>query len=160
MMELQHCFCGSGLLFTDCCSPLLSGQRSATTAEQLMRSRYSANVVDNERYLLASWHPSTRPVSLDMASGPQWVGLTVVDVKNGRREDLSGKVEFKATYIQDGTTAVLHERSTFVQENGKWYYVDGIAPAQGGRTAQKVGRNALCPCGSGQKYKKCCMRSR
>ena len=159
-MELQVCVCGSGQLFADCCSPLLTGKKVAKTAEQLMRSRYSANVVGDERYLLASWHHTTRPPGLDMAASPQWIGLVVVDVENGRETDLSGQVEFKATYMQAGKTAVLHERSTFVQENDKWFYVDGITPDLGGKSAQKVGRNAPCPCGSGRKYKKCCMRSR
>ena len=159
-MELQGCVCGSGLLFADCCEPLITGARAAKTAEQLMRSRYSAHVAGDEHYLLASWHRTTRPPGLDMAASPHWSGLEIVHVQNGQPADESGIVEFKATYMQAGNMAVLHERSTFVQENGRWYYVDGYTPKAGDLPGRRVGRNAPCPCGSGRKYKKCCLGRR
>lgn len=149
MTTEQQCYCGSGRSFADCCGPLLSGSGVALTAEALMRSRYTANVLKDTAYLLKTWHRSTRPQSMDAGGIPAWCGLTVLAVRQG---DDSAMVEFRALYRGGGGPAVLHERSRFVFENGCWFYVDGILQAG------KTGRNQPCPCGSGKKYKKCCLR--
>lgn len=87
-----------------------------------MRSRYSAFVLRDVDYLLASWHPSTRPKKLTLDPNIRWVGLEVLSATGGVF-DTTGMVEFRATHDQ-GTQS---ERSTFVREGGRWYYVDGVA---------------------------------
>jgi SEC-C motif-containing protein len=123
-----------------------------------MRSRYTANAVGDTAYLLKSRHPSTRPQSMNPRSGPDWLGLEILNTEQGRREDAWGTVEFRALYATAAGVKILHERSRFVREDGFWYYVDGdlILPTPSGEG--KTGRNAPCPCGSGKKYKKCCLR--
>ena len=95
------------------------------TAEALMRSRFDAFRRGDRDWLLATWHPSTRPAELDLADNPRWRGLQVVDTEAGGPQDDRGVVEFRATYIADGELGILHERSTFLREDGRWYYVDG-----------------------------------
>jgi len=93
-------------------------------AEALMRSRYVAYVALDRDWLLASWHPSTRPASLDLDPAIKWLGL---EVKGHRRiDDDHAQVEFAARFRAGGGRAQrLHERSRFVREDGRWYYVDG-----------------------------------
>jgi SEC-C motif-containing protein len=93
-------------------------------AEALMRSRYAAFVSLDREWLLASWHPSTRPATLELDAATKWLGL---DVKSHRvtGED-HAEVEFVARFRSGGGRAQrLHERSRFVREGGLWYYVDG-----------------------------------
>lgn len=96
-----------------------------------MRSRYSAFVRADAAYLLASWHPSTRPPSLDFddAAATRWLGL---EVKRHVATDAEhARVEFVARYKVGGAPAVrLHEVSRFVREDGRWYYVDGEFPTR------------------------------
>jgi SEC-C motif-containing protein len=88
-----------------------------------MRSRYSAFVLLNERYLLESWHPSARPASIGFMPGQKWLGLKIVDADAERDR---AAVEFIARFRIGGASAQrLHERSRFVRENGRWFYVDG-----------------------------------
>jgi SEC-C motif domain protein len=93
-------------------------------AEALMRSRYDAYAAGDRVWLLATWHPSTRPATLDLEPAVQWLGL---EVKRHRVIDVEhAEVEFVARYRQGGQRAVrLHEVSRFVREDGRWYYVDG-----------------------------------
>ena len=89
-----------------------------------MRSRYSAFVLCNEQYLLATWHPSTRPVSIPFSKNQKWLGLRVVEARV--TGDASAEVEFIARSRASNAAAVrLHERSRFVREGGRWFYVDG-----------------------------------
>ena len=125
------CFCNSSQLFEYCCQPIILGKRIAETAEQLMRSRYSAFVVANINYLMNTHHPSTRPSKekksiLKWARSVKWMGLEILHTKQGQADDNEGFVEFKASFIEDGTLANIHENSFFVKENGKWYYKSGI----------------------------------
>lgn len=90
-----------------------------------MRSRYSAYTLMREDYLLTTWHPRTRPDSLDLTGQPaqQWLGLTVK-----RYEQIAADqaiVEFAARYKINGRAHRLHEISSFARENGRWFYVDG-----------------------------------
>ena len=90
-----------------------------------MRSRYSAYVRGLESYLLATWHPSTRPMTLGLPamSKTKWLRL---QVKARRDIDLDhAEVDFIAKFIEGGRHGQLAERSRFVRENGRWYYVDG-----------------------------------
>ena len=89
-----------------------------------MRSRYAAYAALDREWLLASWHASTRPQSLDLDPAIKWLGL---DVKDFRVIDEDhAEVEFVARFRSGGGRAQrLHERSRFVREDGRWYYVDG-----------------------------------
>ena len=90
-----------------------------------MRSRYSAFVLGNEPYLLATWHPRTRPASISFESKQQWLGLKVINASQPDSD--SAEVEFIARYrVGGGSAARLHERSRFVRENERWFYVDGV----------------------------------
>lgn len=97
-----------------------------STAVELMRSRFEAFRSADADWLLRTWHPSTRPTSLDLADNPRWRGLQIVDTHDGGPGDSHGVVEFRATFIEaDGGLGILHERSRFVRESGRWFYVDG-----------------------------------
>jgi SEC-C motif-containing protein len=91
-----------------------------------MRSRYSAYVLEDEEYLLASWHPSTRPERLGLGEGGRvkWLGLKILAARAGGPEDSEGMVEFVARYKGDGRATRLHERSRFERIEGRWLYVD------------------------------------
>ncbi len=96
---------------------------TASTAEQLMRSRYSAFVIGNTDYLLATWHPSTRPISLELDPGLRWYRLDVVAVRGGGSRDTQGLVEFEAHYRSPDGPGSQHEASRFVKEHQRWYYL-------------------------------------
>ncbi|HYD75802.1 YchJ family protein [Ramlibacter sp.] len=106
-----------------CCGPWLAGA-PAPDAEALMRSRYTAYVLGDEAYLLATWHPRTRPADVRPDPAVKWLGL---EVRDHRVLDAShAEVEFVARYRVQGRGTRLHERSRFVREDdGRWYYVDG-----------------------------------
>ncbi|MDX5446702.1 MAG: SEC-C domain-containing protein [Zoogloeaceae bacterium] len=121
---VQPCLCGSGEVFQRCCGPWLRGE-PAPDAEALMRSRYSAYVLRDEPYLLATWHPETRPACLDLSAdgGTRWLGLSVKrHVQTGAE---SAQVEFVARYRIGGRGYRMHETSRFVREDGRWFYVVG-----------------------------------
>ena len=124
------CPCGQTKSYTACCGDFHAGRR-APTAEALMRSRYSAYVLSLEAYLLATWHASTRPSSLELAedTSTRWLGLEI------RRHELTGHdsaiVEFVARYRIAGRAQRLHEVSRFLCEDGRWYYLDGEFPQAG-----------------------------
>lgn len=120
------CPCGSKKTFTDCCARHLERNEPAADAEVLMRSRYSAYTLLNEEYLLATWHPSTRPSSLGLADDAvsKWIAL---EVKRHEQQDTNhALVEFVARYKVNGRAHRLHEVSRFVCEAGRWFYVDGV----------------------------------
>ena len=114
----RPCPCGLPARFDACCGRYLSGAATPPTPELLMRSRYSAFVVGDAAHLLATWHPSTRPASLDLADGPRWTGLEVLAATGGLL-DVEGEVRFRASY--DG--GVLEERSRFLRDAGRWSYL-------------------------------------
>ena len=113
------------LAFEQCCGRYLDrfDEAPAPDAESLMRSRYSAFVLENAPYLLATWHPSTRPAQVDFEPGLKWLGLEV----RAHRVTAAGRaeVEFVARSRLTGRAQRLHERSRFVHEQGRWFYVDG-----------------------------------
>ncbi|MEJ1092361.1 YchJ family protein [Microbacterium istanbulense] len=120
-----RCPCTSGDVYGSCCGPLLAGRR-APTAVRLMRSRYTAFALADADYLLRSWHPSTRPTSLELDEDVRWMRLDVVDHVTGGPFDDAGEVAFAAHYRHDGERGVLQERSRFVREGGAWFYLDGV----------------------------------
>lgn len=146
----QPCPCGSKLPFSSCCSRYLGhfDDTPAPDAEALMRSRYCAFVLLDRDYLLATWHESRRPADLELDAGAKWLGLEVR--KHKPIDDSHAEVEFVARYRvagpsplrpfdrlrasgtqgerNSGRAARIHERSRFVRENGRWYYLDGDMP--------------------------------
>lgn len=145
------CPCCSGLEYSLCCGRWLSGLQLPPDPPALMRSRYVAYVQKNGSWLEQTWHPSSRPEGLALslaqnADDTRWLGLTVLDHELAA-DGNTGYVTFFARYA-DQKPGFIYERSRFVYEDGRWYYVDGTFPA--------LRRNDRCPCGSGQKYKKCC----
>ncbi len=152
-MKPVPCPCG-GASYAACCQPFHSGAAIPASAEQLMRSRYSAYTLRMEDYLKATWHPSTRPTDaiVDPDERLQWLGL---EVKSGLRlrqrkeetEPDSDSVEFVARYRVNGRAHRLHELSRFVRERedgvARWYYLDGSFPEPGpqqGKTRSKKDR--------------------
>lgn len=121
----HRCPCLSGEVFGACCQRFLSGSVQAPTAVQLMRSRYTAFVVGDAEYLLATWHPSTRPATLEIDGSQRWYRLDIVRVDRGGPLDTRGVVEFVARYRAHGERGELHETSRFAREERRWYYVDG-----------------------------------
>ena len=152
------CPCGSGNPYQKCCEPFITGAEIPATAEALMRSRYVAYSQQNNQYILDTWHSSTKSDDTKPAEDPdvQWIGLKILHTEEGGPNDDRGVVEFRARCRIKGEAGGLDERSEFIKENGRWYYVDGFAISPQKTAHLKVGRNESCPCGSGKKYKKCC----
>lgn len=92
-----------------------------------MRSRFSAFVLGEPGYLLATWHPTTRPRTLDLDPGVRWTGLEVLGSTGGAMFAAEGTVEFRARYVSAGRAGAQHENSRFVREDGRWYYLDGVS---------------------------------
>lgn len=123
--ETLTCPCGSTKPYTTCCARYVEGNAPALSAEALMRSRYTAYTLLREDYLLATWHPSTRPSALGLAEGEatKWLGL---EVKRHEQQNADhASVEFVARYKVNGRAHRLHEISRFVREEGRWFYVAG-----------------------------------
>ncbi|MFN7148051.1 MAG: YchJ family protein [Microthrixaceae bacterium] len=119
------CPCGSGDSYSRCCAPLHRGAATAATAEQLMRSRYSAYAKGLEGYLIRTWAAGTRPDEVRLDHAIRWAGLEIREVCSGAAADRTGTVEFAAAYEVDGRAAVLHEVSWFCREgpDDTWCYV-------------------------------------
>lgn len=116
---------GKPRAFAACCGPYLADfpRTPAPDAESLMRSRYSAFVLGDAAYLLATWHASRRPPELTFEPGTKWLGLAVRSAR--AVDDVHAEVEFVARSRTAGRAHRLHERSRFVREDGRWYYLDG-----------------------------------
>lgn len=155
--ESTSCPCGSGLTLKQCCGPLLRQEETPKTAEQLMRARFSAYVLNATDFLLRSWDESTRPGSdaLNQNEAVSWKQLRIIRTENGGEADETGQVEFIAQGQVPGQAITLHETSRFRRQGGQWCYLDGVIhPSE--KPSIKTPRNAPCPCGSGNKYKRCC----
>ena len=176
---MSQCPCGSLQNYENCCGQFISGNALPETAEQLMRSRYTAFAQGKVEYIKKTLAPESRD-DFDESSTKQWSlsskwkGLKILSTEKGKAGDKKGVVEFVATYEQSGKTIEHHEVSTFRKaDNGQWYFVDGDShthaegeghhhhhhherPQTVVRDEAKIGRNDPCPCGSGKKYKKCC----
>lgn len=170
------CPCQSSKEYSTCCEPFLVGEKTAPTAESLMRSRYTAYTQKNVDYIKKTLAPESQKdfdskATLKWASESEWLGLKILDTKKGLEADKTGVVEFVATFKNSGKTVDHHEVSNFRKSTtGAWLFVDGDAhthAAGEGHThhakpvtvvneGPKIGRNDPCPCGSGKKFKKCC----
>jgi SEC-C motif-containing protein len=120
-VEHRRCPCGSGERYDACCGPIVRNERWADTAEELMRSRYTAYVLDDVDHLFRTWHPATRPDDLASLGHLEWTGLQVLEVVGGGPADDAGVVEFRASH----RGGELRERSRFVRGAGRWVYLDG-----------------------------------
>ena len=120
---IDDCPCGSGRVYDECCGRLHRGDTQATTAEQLMRSRYSAFAVGDAAYLARSWASDARPDQIELVPDQRWVGLEVIATSGGGVLAGDGIVEFRAAYERNGRIGALHERSRFEREDGRWVYV-------------------------------------
>ena len=117
-----------------------------------MRSRFSAFVRGYGDYLLKTWYPDTRPAAEKPGGmGLDWLHLRIEETEAGGIRDEHGVVAFTATFRDGRKVRRLHERSRFVRESGQWFYVDGEC------RIEEQGRNAPCFCGSGKKFKHCCL---
>ncbi len=158
MITHTHCLCGSGVDDQQCCGPYHSGEKIPATAEALMRSRYSAYVLRNAVYLQETWGANKRPEKIDFSrEKTDWLRLEVIETKKGGIKDSKGVVAFKAFFMQDGEEHVMNEVSRFTKINGRWFYLGGVIKSMckvGLQTNQ--GKSALCACGSGKKFKRCC----
>lgn len=163
MKNEEECPCKSGKTFGECCGPIIAGTAKAETAEALMRARYSSYVTGDIGFLRSSAIASVQEVFDEAASrawsnAATWHGLEIIRTEKGGADDKTGVVEFRALYTANGEFCNHHEVSTFVKEKDGWKFEDGemIGEKPIVREEPKVGRNDLCPCGSGKKYKKCC----
>ncbi len=152
------CLCGSGIAYQQCCEPFHSGEKIPATAEALMRSRYTAYVLRNAVYLQETWDTTRRPEKIDFSrENIDWLRLEITEIKKGAIKDSKGVVAFKAFYVQDNQEHVMNEISRFTKINGRWFYLDGVIKSMGIVGLQtNQGKNALCSCGSGKKFKRCC----
>lgn len=121
-----NCPCLSGEQYADCCGRFHRGDE-APTAEQLMRSRYSAFVVRDAAYLLRTWHPDTRPADLQLDPAMEWRRLDILSTSRGGPLDSEGTVEFKAHFRHDGERGAHHEKSRFLRVDRRWFYLDEAA---------------------------------
>jgi SEC-C motif-containing protein len=121
---MNKCYCGSANSFENCCAPYIKGIEKAPTALALMKSRYSAYATEHADYLLATTHVSerkqySREEILHWATANKWQKLEIISTTENT-------VEFKAYFLDaNNTNQVHHEFSTFKQESGSWFYVDG-----------------------------------
>ena len=146
----MNCYCDSRIEFSECCELFLNCSLKPSTPKELMRSRYSAYVLGNGAYLVATTVEENRyeddiKLIQEFSSSVAWLKLDIVaEGKN--------MVEFKAYYRDADGVKVQHERSSFIFKDKMWLYRDGEL------FDSKIQRNEPCPCGSGKKYKKCCFK--
>jgi SEC-C motif-containing protein len=158
-----QCPCGLPASFEDCCGRFVGGHALPSTAEQLMRSRYTAFATGAIDYLMETHDPRTvdtaDPERLTRWSkSSTWLGLRVMTVEGGSADHEHGTVAFAARFF-DGKNHEHRERSAFRKHDGRWFYVGGSPlDDEGTRQSEKVARNSPCSCGSGKKYKRCCGR--
>ncbi|MDF0535910.1 YchJ family metal-binding protein [Shewanella sp. A32] len=149
----SNCPCGSGKQYSQCCRPYHQHQIPAPTPEALMRSRYAAFVLHLFGYLEKTHHPDFRhgltATSLAQGKQPDWLTLNVI---SSEQQDCRGTVLFKAWYKIDGKLDAIYEQSNFLLVDKHCFYTDG----EQYQTALPK-RNDSCICGSGRKFKLCCM---
>jgi len=139
--DVARCPCDSGQAFKGCCQAVIESD-SAVSAEQLMRSRYTAFVLGDAAYLIKTWHSDTCPNDFQLGQS-RWLGLHIVD-------STWDTVSFEAAFLSGGKGMLLKETSRFVSVDGHWRYVDGDCDVS------TLKRNEPCFCGSGKKFKACC----
>ena len=148
----MKCYCGSGIDKELCCLRFIKNRELVKHPQELMRSRYSAYVLGDGRYLVDTTVAENRyedDVALinQHAKNTHWLKLEII--KSSKRENI-GFVEFKAYYKEDAKIHLHHEKSDFVKIDEVWFYEKGKI------LDTNIGRNESCPCGSGKKFKRCC----
>ncbi len=123
MTTADRCPCGSGRTYDGCCGRLHRGEAQARTADELMRSRFSAFALRDEDYLRASWDPTTCPPRIRLDPDRRWTALEIVATTGGGMLDREGTVEFLAHHEHGDLEGVLHETSHFRRHEGRWVYV-------------------------------------
>ncbi len=157
----MDCYCRSGKTFEECCKPFLSNESLPSTAEELMRSRYSAYATADMDYLeqtqIFKDGEFDREGASKWAKESEWKGLQILGTEKGQKGDKTGVVEFVAHYKNKDGAQAHHEISKFIYKE-KWLFESGYSPDVETyvRETPKVGRNDPCPCESGKKFKKCC----
>jgi SEC-C motif-containing protein len=153
---MTNCPCYSGKTYGDCCEPIIN-KGPAHTALALMRSRFTAYQTVQTEYIYNTTHANTRgkyklSEIYSWAKENSWSKLEIISVEHGNTRDTRGIVEFKA-YFRDKNEKdqIHHERSTFLKEDGQWFYLDGEINPKEIDLMKKVSRNNPCPCGSGKK---------
>ena len=132
VLRKMNCYCCSGQKFEDCCQPFLNKTGKPATAEELMRSRFSAYATVQIEYILQTTHPSTRKLHdlreiENWAKSNQWQRLEIISKTAGEATDKQGTVEFKAYFSDENDSPKIHhENSNFRKELGRWFFVDGI----------------------------------
>lgn len=179
MSDPHLCFCGTKLTFAQCCQPFILAEKKPTTAEQLMRSRFSAYATKSYQYIVDTYSPQqqkslTVKEIADSSSGCHWLALVVYPLSNFPRSSTSETeqfVEFSAFYLLNDSLYEMRENSRFLQventTNGKnnrqWFYVNGDIIKH--EELSKISRNQPCPCNNyptawaklkNKKYKQCC----
>jgi len=156
----QPCPCGTGKTFAECCDPILTQKRPAETAEQLMRSRFTAHVAHDWAHLHRTHLPTSREpyVAGEEPQATDWTRLVIHAHEPGPRPDLA-YVDFTAYFREGEKEQALLEKAEFQRVDGAWLYTRAVrqGPAPLKSVQAKVGRNDPCPCGSGKKYKQCCL---
>ena len=160
---MSECPCCSTLEYSQCCEPIIKGKTPATTAEQVMRSRYTAYAKGEIDYLRETTHPDgmddfDEQATRSWSENSQWKGLEILAAKSGTPDDNEASVEFIAHFTQKEVEHKHHELAVFKRENDRWLFLDGnpVKSMPVRNKSPKIGRNAPCPCNSGKKYKKCC----
>lgn len=159
------CPCGSDRAYSHCCRAIILAEKSATSPEQLMRSRYSAYAKKNAQYIYLTYATSSQAEQLiedieQWAEQTQWLKLVIhhsSDYQKDLANNNNAQVEFSAFYQYQGQLWQMRERSNFVVEQGNWRYLDG--EVSDSNELAKPKRNELCFCGSNKKFKQCCAKS-
>lgn len=158
------CPCGSGKTLGTCCGRYFDGKESPSTPEELLRSRYTAHVTHHHEYLINTTHSEykSQESEADIAKWIdqlEWKGLTILTATGGKQKDSTASIFFIAQFSVNGIPREMKETAHFIKENGKWFYTYGDVEGHitYKRETPKIGRNDPCSCGSGKKYKKCCL---
>ena len=159
------CPCGSERAYSLCCQAIILAKKSASSPEQLMRSRYSAYATEQFEYIFLTY-ASASQVEQSIEDSAQWSKQThwlklIIHQVSDYQKDLashnSAQVEFSAFYRHQGQIWQMREKSHFIIEQGLWRYLDGAVSDN--QVVQKPKRNDHCFCGSEKKFKHCCAKS-
>lgn len=159
----MFCPCGSSLVFEQCCQPIINQDKVASTAEQLMRSRFSAYAIGDAQYIFDTYSKTKQAKQTvkeikAWADECRWVALVI-------HESLANIVEFSAYYIASDCLFEIRECSNFIKEQEQWRYVDGEITVN--EQLSSIQRNEICPCNNypsawsakkQKKYKHCCAK--
>ena len=152
---MTDCFCNSKQRYATCCEPYLHHQKTPQTPEALMRSRYTAYCLGDMDYIQKTMQGPAL-AGFDAANSKRWatrVHWIMLNVLNTSLDNHGkGYVEFVARFVEGSKLKSIHEKSEFIQDKGRWYYIDGV---QFVTPTQTISRQGGCPCGSQRKFKNC-----